>query len=29
MSDPSPELETVNVSLLDGVATIQLNRPRR
>jgi 2-(1,2-epoxy-1,2-dihydrophenyl)acetyl-CoA isomerase len=27
MSDQSPALETVNVSLLDGVATIQLNRP--
>jgi len=27
MSDPYPQLQTVNVSITDGVATIQLNRP--
>jgi 2-(1,2-epoxy-1,2-dihydrophenyl)acetyl-CoA isomerase len=28
MSDPHPQLETVNVSVADGVATVQLNRPQ-
>jgi 2-(1,2-epoxy-1,2-dihydrophenyl)acetyl-CoA isomerase len=27
MSDPHTQLQTVNVSLLDGVATVELNRP--
>jgi 2-(1,2-epoxy-1,2-dihydrophenyl)acetyl-CoA isomerase len=27
MSDPHPELETVKLSIADGVATVQLNRP--
>jgi 2-(1,2-epoxy-1,2-dihydrophenyl)acetyl-CoA isomerase len=29
MGDPIPQMETVNLSIAEGVATVQLNRPQR